>query len=237
VEPGAGAFFGRRRGKTLRAGQRAALEAGLPALLIDIAEPPPAKLASLFARPVDHVRIEIGFGGGEHLIAQAVAEPNVGTIGIEPFRNGMAKAVAAIVAGGLRNVRLFDQDAILLLDWLPPGQVAGIDLLFPDPWPKTRHRKRRFVTAANLDRIVRVLAAGGVFRFATDVEAYVSWTLKHVASHGGLVWTEADRAACRRPWSGWPGTRYEAKAAAAGRRPTYLIFRKLDANAGMSARF
>ena len=221
-----GSFFGRRKGKTLRPAQREAIERLLPVLLLDVGVPPPAQLETLFPDPVGEIRLEIGFGGGEHLLHAARSAPQAGFIGVEPFENGMAKVLAAIQREDIRNIRLFDRDAVLLLDWLPPGALARIDLLFPDPWPKTRHRKRRFVTAANLERIVRVLRPDGAFRFASDVDAYVKWTLREVAGNPHLVWTADTVQACREPWADWPGTRYEEKARAEGRRATYLTFRR-----------
>jgi tRNA (guanine-N7-)-methyltransferase len=152
-----GSFFGRRKGKALRPGQRKALETALPALLLDLSAPPPEDLRALFPVPVDDVFLEIGFGAGEHLITEAVRHPRSGFIGVEPFVGGMAKAVVAIELDQLRNIRLYDQDAVVLLDWLPDGSIHRIDLLFPDPWPKKRHWKRRFVNADNLDRIARCL--------------------------------------------------------------------------------
>jgi tRNA (guanine-N7-)-methyltransferase len=220
-----GSFFGRRKGKALRPGRRQALETALPDLLLDISATAPADLARLFSQPVVAVRLEIGFGGGEHLLFEARAALQTGFIGVEPFEAGLAKAVAAIDQEDIRNVRLFDQDAVLVLDWLPPASLAGVDLLFPDPWPKKRHWKRRFVSAANLDRIDRCLTAGGRFRFATDVEEYAAWTRDTVARHGKLTPINPDEDG-RLPWEGWPGTRYEAKAKASGRAPSYLIFRK-----------
>lgn len=170
------------------------------------------------------IRLEIGFGGGEHLLHGARTHVDVGFIGVEPFANGLAKAVTAISRESINNVRLFDQDAALLLDWLPPGSIARIDLLFPDPWPKKRHWKRRFVNQGNLDRIMRVLTNGGEFRFATDIEDYAKWTRDEVGKHGKLQLTY-DRD---EPWPDWPGTRYEAKAARQGRGPQYLSFRKTE---------
>lgn len=221
-----GSVFGRRKGKKLRPGQREALETLLPALLIDLAAPAPDPLRALFETPVHGVRLEIGFGSGEHLLHAARSQPDIGFIGIEPFENGMAKALVAIAKDGLRNVRLHDQDAVPLLDWLPPQSLQQIDLLYPDPWPKKRHWKRRFVNAENLDRIARLLSPDGLFRFATDIESYVEWTLEMVAKHGKLALVGDGSEGYGRPWPGWPGTRYEAKALREGRRPTYLAFKK-----------
>ncbi len=220
-----GSFFGRRKGKALRPGQKKALETVLPALLLDLSEPPPAPLAAIFPAPVQDVAVEVGFGGGEHLLSQARAHPETGFIGVEPFENGLAKAVTAIARENIRNVRLFDQDAALLLEWLPPASVTRIDLLFPDPWPKKRHAKRRFVNPQNIDRIMRCLRPGGRFHFATDVEGYADWTRDAIARHGGLEPARAPGEETE-PWADWPGTRYEAKAVAAGRTPANFVFRQ-----------
>ena len=227
-----GSFFGRRRGKALRPTQRHALDTLLPELRLDLAAPPPPDPQALFPAPVDAVRLEIGFGGGEHLLEAAARLPRIGFIGVEPFDNGMAKALAAIGRDGLSNIRVFDRDAALLLDWLPAHGLERVDLLYPDPWPKTRHRSRRFVNQANLDRIVRVLLPDGEFRFASDVEAYVKWTLREVAAHGALACTTTEPARLRLPWAHWPGTRYEAKALREGRRPAYLSFRTRGSSLG-----
>lgn len=184
-------------------------------------------MSGLFPSSPGEVRLEIGFGGGEHLIHEARRFPRTGFIGVEPFQNGLVKAVAAIEAGELGNIRLFNDDAVQLLDWLPAGSIARVDLLYPDPWPKPRHWRRRFVQPENLDRVARCLAPGGVFRFASDVDAYVRWTLRAVEQSRRLEWLEARLEDCRTPWAGWPGTRYEAKAARAGRRPAYLSFRRV----------
>ena len=137
----------------------------------------PDDLAALFPLPVDDVRLEIGFGGGEHLIAQAQAHPRAGFIGCEPFVNGMAKALVAIDELKLANIRLHHGDAVDLLAWLPARSLARVDLLYPDPWPKRRHWKRRFVSDANVAALARVLRPGGEFRFATDWANYAEWTL------------------------------------------------------------
>jgi tRNA (guanine-N7-)-methyltransferase len=220
------AFFGRRRGKAIRPGQAEALLANLPRYRIDLKQPAPAGLPSLFAAPVRSVRLEIGFGGGEHLLAGARAEPDCGFIGVEPFVNGMARVMAVVGEAPLDNLRVYDDDATAFLDWLPPASVERVDLLYPDPWPKRKHWKRRFVSHRNLDRIARVLARGGQFRFASDIDSYVNWTLLHCRAHPLFEWIAADSADWEQPFEGWPGTRYEAKALREGRRPAYLRFRR-----------
>jgi tRNA (guanine-N7-)-methyltransferase len=220
-------LWGRRKGKPLSPRRTALMQNALPALLLDTAEPAPAALAELFPHAPDIVRLEIGFGGGEHLVARAAGEPEAGFVGIEPFLNGMAKAVAAIADGGLGNVRLFGGEASRLLDWLPQASLASVDLLYPDPWPKRRHWKRRFVSPENLDRIARTLKPGGTFRFASDIPSYVEWTLRHVLGRPDFAWTARRASDWTEPFAGWPGTRYEAKAIGEGRTPTYLAFNRL----------
>ncbi len=218
------AFFGRRHGKTIRPSQAAALESGLARYGLDLTTAAPSDLRTLFAADVSGIRLEIGFGGGEHLRHEAARYPGVGFIGVEPFVNGMAKMMAAAKLAPLVNLRVFDDDAALLLDWLPSGSLDGIDLLYPDPWPKKKHWKRRFVGPANLDRFARVLRRGGIFRFASDIDTYVNWTLLHCRAHGAFEWQAKSAQDWRTPYEGWPGTRYEAKAIREGRPPAYLTF-------------
>lgn len=221
------AFFGRRRGKTLKRPQADALAALLPALRLDLAHPAPRPLSSLWPDPVSEIRLEIGFGGGEHLLERARQAPDVGFIGVEPFINSMAKMLGALGAEGLVNIRVHDDDATQLLDWLPDACLDRIDLLYPDPWPKKKHWKRRFVSRVNLDRFARVLKPRGRFGFASDIDTYVNWTLTQVAAHPGFEWTATRADDWRKPWPDWPGTRYEAKAIREGRTPCYLEFRRL----------
>jgi tRNA (guanine-N7-)-methyltransferase len=219
------AFFGRRKGKRLRAGQERRLADLLPALRIAL---PPAgtafDLPALFPHAVDEVRLEIGFGGGEHLAAQALRNRQVGFIGAEPFVNGVVKLLRAIDDDALRNVRIWDEDVTKLLARMPDAALARVDLLYPDPWPKRRQRKRRFVSDETLAEIARVLEPGGRFRFASDIDDYAGWTLVRAARCQTLRWTAQCACDWQEPWSDWPGTRYEAKAVAAGRAPTYLEF-------------
>jgi tRNA (guanine-N7-)-methyltransferase len=219
-----GSFFGRRKGKSLRAAQAGRIEDVLPGLRLPLdrlADP----LALFPGRPAS-LRVEIGFGGGEHLAAQALAHPDQAFIGCEPFVNGVAKLVAAVEALALRNVRIHDRDAVELLARLPAGSCTRIDLLYPDPWPKRRQRKRRFVSDERLAAIARALEPGGEFRFATDIDDYAAWTLERAMRSPDLVWTAERADDWREAWPGWTRTRYEAKAIREGRRPSYLIFRR-----------
>lgn len=221
------AFFGRRKGKALRDRQARNLEALLPKLALDPSRPAPDDLRSLFAAEVDQLRLEIGFGGGEHLMHRVRENPSTGFIGIEPFVNSMAKLLGEVEADPPGNLRLYDDDAVEILDWLPDGALDRIDLLYPDPWPKRRHWKRRFVSQANLDRFHRVLKPGGLFCFASDIDTYVNWTLLHCRRHGGFAWTARAAEDWLTPFANWPGTRYEAKARREGRGSAYLTFRRL----------
>jgi tRNA (guanine-N7-)-methyltransferase len=221
----AGAFFGRRKGHKLRVVQAGRLVDTLPRLRIDPARDL-ARLDALFPGPMQAIRLEIGFGGGEHLIARALAAPGTGFIGCEPFVNGMAKLLCAMEAEGLDNVRLYGGDASEVLDALRDASLAHIDLLYPDPWPKRRHHKRRFVSDAMLERMARVLRPGGTFCFASDIDHYVGWTLARVLRSPSFRWIAAGPDDWRNPFPGWPGTRYEAKAFREGRRPSYLTFER-----------
>ena len=219
------AVFGRRKGHRLRPRQAALFGTLLPRLALDLTTPS-RELLALFPDPVDEVRLEIGFGGGEHLVSEARTHPRVGFIGIEPFVNGMAKALAAIAAENLSNVRLHHGDATEVVAWLPPASLARIDLIYPDPWPKRRHWKRRFVQDRSVAALARILRLGGEFRFATDIPDYAAWTLKHFIRSPDFAWSAQRADDWRRPWPGFSGTRYEAKAERQGRVPCYLIFRR-----------
>lgn len=221
------AFFGRRKGHPLRPHQAGLYQTLLPKLALDASTPAPTDLRELFPVAVDAVRLEIGFGGAEHLIAQAQRHPTTGFIGIEPFINGMAKALAAIEQHGLKNIRLSAHDATHLLDWFPAHALARIDLLYPDPWPKRRQWKRRFVQDDTLTKLARLLKTGGEFRFATDIAGYASWTLARILRSPDFEWTAECATDWHTPWDDFAGTRYEAKAKREGRTPAYFIFRKI----------
>lgn len=220
------AFFGRRKGKTLRAGQAGLMDSSLPALRLDLGGPAPADLAALFADPVREVRLEIGFGGGEHLIQRAAEHPDVGFIGCEAYINGTAKLLTRIAEERLANIRLWDDDAAILLDWLPTVSLGRIHLNYPDPWPKRRHRKRRFLHDERLPSLARVLQPGAELWFATDIDDYAATALAAVARSPDLVWTARRAEDWLKPWARWQSTRYEAKALREGRRPGYFTFRK-----------
>jgi tRNA (guanine-N7-)-methyltransferase len=221
------AFFGRRKGHALRPHHAALMRDLLPRLAIDLQSPAPPDLATLFPRRVESTRLEIGFGGGEHMLAEAEAHPDCGFIGCEPFVNGMAKALAQIEARAIANVRLHFGDAIEIIRWLPPARLLRVDLLYPDPWPKKRHWKRRFVQGATIAEIARILAPGGEFRFATDWPDYAAWTLQRLTGAPEFDWTAERADDWRRPWAGFTETRYEAKAKREGRTPCYLVFRRI----------
>jgi tRNA (guanine-N7-)-methyltransferase len=220
------AFFGRRKGHKLRAHQAELIADLLPRLSLDISSPPPAALPELFGTTADAVRLEIGFGGGEHLIAEAQAFPNTGFIGCEPYINGMAKILALIEANDVRNIRLFAGDAAELLAWMPANSLARIDLIHPDPWPKRRHWKRRFVQDATIAAMARALKRGGEFRFVSDIADYCAWTLWHFARASDFAWTAERASDWREPWSDYTMTRYGRKAEREGRTAAYLIFKQ-----------
>ena len=219
------AFFGRRKGHPLRAHQASLYETLLPKLALDLSHPA-GDLRALFPLPVNDARLEIGFGGAEHLIAQALANPDTGFIGCEPFVNGMAKALAAIEHHKLQNIRLSAGDATHLIAWLPAQSLSRIDILYPDPWPKRRQWKRRFLQDDSLAALARLLAPDAELRFATDIPGYASWVLTRVLRSPQLEWTAERADDWRQPWPDFAGTRYEAKAKREGRTPAYFIFRK-----------
>jgi tRNA (guanine-N7-)-methyltransferase len=221
------AFFGRRKGHRLRPRQAHLIQTLLPRLAIDLSKPAPADLCALFPRPTDDVVLEIGFGGGEAMIQQATQQPRTGFLGIEPFVNGMAKALAAIETADLRNIRLHFDDAVSLIEWLPQSSLARIDLIHPDPWPKRRHWKRRFIQDEMVGRLARLLRTNGELRFVTDVADYAAWTLQHLLQSDQFVWTAQHADDWRKPWPGFTPTRYHAKAAREGRAPCFLVFRRL----------
>jgi tRNA (guanine-N7-)-methyltransferase len=221
-----GSFFGRRKGHKLPHHQADLIATLLPRLALDIGSPAPPHLRALFDTPANEVRLEIGFGGGEHLIAEAMAFPETGFIGCEPYVNGMAKILSQIEANSIGNIRLFAGDAAELLAWAPPSNLSRIDLIHPDPWPKRRHWKRRFVQDATIAAMSRILKQNGEFRFVSDIDDYCAWTLMHMQRSPDFTWTAERADDWRMPWPHYTMTRYGRKADREGRKAAYLIFRR-----------
>ena len=228
-------FYGRRRGRPLRPQLARLVEERLPHYALTL--PAAGKLdpAGLFAAPRRAVWLEIGFGGGEHLVAQARANPDVGLIGAEVFLNGIATALRALEAEALDNVRLHAEDARDLLDALPEASLERVFVLFPDPWPKLRHHRRRIVNGETLARIAALLVDGGELRLATDDQDYLCWMLEHLAREPALAWTARRADDWRRRPDDWPATRYEQKAIEQGRKPTFLRYRRRPREAERAA--
>lgn len=222
-------FYGRFRGKTLRPNQKDYLEHDLDALspgAVSWEDNPdriPLDLTAIFdGKPL---WVEIGFGAGEHLVHQARTYPDVGIIGCEPFINGVAMLLGKIRDADVTNLRVHPGDARNLFDVLPAGSVEKAFLLYPDPWPKKRHHRRRFVTQEHLEPLFEVLKPGAEFRVATDIPDYVRQTLIEVPK-AGFDWLAEGPRDWRHPWADWISTRYEMKALREGRMPHYLTFRK-----------
>ena len=214
-------LHGRRVGKPLAKYQRVLVDTLLPRLAVDITAPIP-DAAALFAHQPDAVWLEVGFGGGEHLLNAATLHPDVGLIGCEPFLNGMARALADLAAADLDNIRLHCGDAGALIDALPPASIARLFLFYPDPWPKRRQHKRRFISDAMLVRLARVMKSGAELRFATDIDDICGWTLARLLRSPDFAWVAEAAADWQYPWPEWVGTRYEQKATAEGRRVCYI---------------
>jgi tRNA (guanine-N7-)-methyltransferase len=217
-------FYGRRRGRPLRLGRRRLAETLLPELQISLPEAGRLDPKTLFAPGISAVWLEIGIGGGEHLAEHAAAHPDIGFIGCEVFENGVAKMLAEIDRRQLRNVRLFTEDARLLLPALSPGSIGRVFILFPDPWPKQRHHKRRLVAPATLDCLAEIMPEGAELRLATDDPGYLVWMLEHATAHPAFGWLARRPCDWRERPPDWPPTRYEQKARAAGRTPAFLRF-------------
>jgi tRNA (guanine-N7-)-methyltransferase len=217
-------IYGRRTGHRLRPGRRRLLEELLPQLQVRLPETGTLDPATLFAQPPERLWLEIGFGGGEHLAAQAAAHPQIGMIGCEPFVSGVARLLSLIDARDLRNIRLYTDDARLLLQALPDACLERIFILFPDPWPKTRHHKRRIVNPATAAEFVRLLQPGGELRLATDDVGYARAMLLALRGQPALQWQARRPTDWRERSVDQPQTRYESKALAAGRACVHLRF-------------
>jgi tRNA (guanine-N7-)-methyltransferase len=217
-------FYGRRKGKPIKAGRQALLDELLPKLRVTVPTRGSLAVAALFPFAPREVWLEVGFGSGEHLAGQAEAHPDVGFIGAEVFLNGVGSLVRHVAERELHNVRLFDNDVRLLLPAFAPQSLARVSLLFPDPWPKTRHAKRRFISRATLDRLAVLMTDGAELRVASDHPVYVRWTLAQVLAHPEFTWSAKGPEDWRTRAADSGATRYEQKALAAGRKPAYLRF-------------
>nr|WP_246455693.1 tRNA (guanine(46)-N(7))-methyltransferase TrmB [Sulfitobacter aestuariivivens] len=222
-------FYGRLKGKALKKSQKGYLAEDLAALspgAVSWDENPsrsPLDLGGLFGdKPV---WLEVGFGGGEHLVHQAARNPGVGIIGCEPYINGVAMLLGKIRRAGVTNLAVYPGDARDLFDVLPAHAIDKAFLLYPDPWPKARHHRRRFVTPEHLGPLAQVLKPGAAFRVATDIPDYVRQTLIEVPQFG-FDWLAERPVDWREPWDDWVPTRYEQKALREGRVPHYLTFRR-----------
>ena len=214
---------GRRKGPKLSAHQARLLETLLPRLSLNPQHGADPKLYFTPAQLRD-VWLEIGFGAGEHLATQADRHPEIGIIGAEPYVAGMAKLLAKIAALDPHNIRLTQSDAREIIDILPDACLGQVFVLFADPWPKTRHHKRRFISTEMLDDLARVMRSGAELRFATDDHGYLIWALERLMAHPAFRWMAQTPAEWRARPDDWPETRYEAKAKRGGRVCTFLRF-------------
>lgn len=217
-------LYGRRRGRPLREGRRRAKDEVLPLLSVGLPERGHLDPFALFPKRPEAVWLEIGFGGGEHLAEQAERHPEIGLVGCEVFENGVARLAAEVAKRELGNIRIFTDDARLLLDALPSAAIGQVFILFPDPWPKARHHKRRLVSRPTLDRLAEIMTDAAELRLATDDPGYLAWMLECATAHPEFEWLARGAADWRGRPPDWPPTRYEEKAIAAGRTPAFLRF-------------
>lgn len=221
--------FGRKRGRKPSARQQRLIAELLPRVRLDMTDPPPVPLVGMFEPPcgrgcIRDVWLEIGFGGAEHLAWQAKHNPGIGHIGCEPFVDGVIKALAAIGDEAIANIKVHDDDARPVLRWLPSGSIGRAFILFPDPWPKRRHAKRRLVSPPVLDLLARALRPGAELRIATDIGEYARSSLLALSGRRDFAWNAAGPEDWRCRPADWPATRYEEKARAQGRRCYFLTY-------------
>lgn len=217
--------YGRRRGRPLRVRKSHLMEDYFPRVKLNLTEGAPFDVAAVFApQTPTAVWLEVGFGGGEHLAAQAQAHPDYGLIGCEPFVNGVASLLDHLEREQIENVRVYDDDARRVFDLLPDASLGRVFVLFADPWPKKRHADRRFIGPENLARIARVLKNGGMLRLASDHPILVDWMRGQMAAHTHIFACTHDSTM---PPDDWVPTRYQEKAVAAGRVPVFMDFHRI----------
>jgi len=215
-------LFGRSKGKTLSPAQKRRIEELLPTLAIT----PGAVDPSAIWPEAEQVWVEIGIGGGEHFVQQAAANKNVHLIGFEPFQNGMAKALGSVEKLGLSNISLEMGDARLALQHFADNSLDRVFILYPDPWPKVKHWKRRLITNDFVNELSRLLKPGGEVRFVSDISHYQQWALSHFLQQGDFIWTANTCHDWQQPLKDHFTTKYEQKAFREKRQPAYLHFVK-----------
>ncbi len=217
------AFFGRKSGKRMLKKQQILFDELLPKLTINLSSNGQIDSKEIFPNKKKLI-LEVGYGGGEHLARKAKENPDVGFIGCEVFTGGIGKLLQKIQSEKLSNIRLYNDDAIKLLNAIDDSCIDEIYLLYPDPWPKKKHNKRRFVSKTSLDAMARILKPNGLFYFATDIEDYANWTLAHILRHKSFTFDPYLKpAAWHNPFEGWQATRYEKKAKKEGRNISYYF--------------
>lgn len=216
-------FHGRRYGRPLNASRKDALETLLPELTLDLDAPVTAQFKPHTPK---EIWLEIGFGNGEHLAAQAAEHPDIGMIGCEPFINGVAALMKQIRDRDIHNIRVWPDDARMVLDALPGECLDKVFILFSDPWPKKKHHRRRVVQTATLDRLSHLMKDGAELRIATDFPDLAAWSLSHVLRHPDFDWPAERADDWRIRDDDWPATRYEEKAIGHGAKPVYMRFRR-----------
>jgi tRNA (guanine-N7-)-methyltransferase len=213
-------LWGRAKGKPLSPYQSGLVETKLSGISVDTESP----LAGL--ESYKSISMEVGFGGGEHLLHRAAENPDTVFIGVEPFLNGIAKVLAGIYRSNIKNIRLHHGDLWQILENLPENSLDHIDILYPDPWPKARHYKRRLIQEDLISEFHRTLKPACELHFASDIPSYIDWALVRILKHGEFSWNAEACADWATPYEGWLGTRYEAKAYREGRTPHYFRFNK-----------
>jgi tRNA (guanine-N7-)-methyltransferase len=216
--------WGRRQSRPLKENQKEALANLWCEVALDLPQNTMIDLSNLFTSSLEELWIEIGFGGGEHLAAQAALHSHVGFIGCEPFINGVASLVASIQEKSLKNIRIVKDDARLLIARLPNQSVGRIFVLFPDPWPKKRHNKRRIIQQESVSTFARILKPGGYLILATDDAEYAQWMQSIMAENPAFELQLSGRKNIYERPQDWPITRYEKKGIAQGRMPVYLVY-------------
>ena len=226
-------WYGRRHGHKLRPSRQALLDNRLREFRIELPISGYLNLETAFPDPVRDVWLEVGFGGGEHLAAQALKHPDIGFVGCEPYINGVASHLSLIDRDNLNNIRIFDDDARKLFRVLPDSAFGRVYALYSDPWPKKRHHRRRFIANETVDALARLMKNDAQLRLASDHMGYVSWMLEHLSGRPELEWCARSKRDWMNPPSDWIKTRYEEKAENKGLSSAYLCFSRRSREDGL----